>query len=203
MEDWVLLVVVIIIVYIFASGKYKGALAMIGSQPQASAPASDAQASEVAATDAVAPGGDAPTAIEAASAVIEQKREGLEMSMIEDGIRATNGEMCVAGSAVSAPYAAHDYGHEGMQFVDWAMKQTVDPRIIESNRKFVAERPTGSRTGLTYSPDAHDPGDAVPWVGLARPARVFVGSPDQVPDLDIFRNPADKRFRWKSDVFDS
>lgn len=201
MEDWVLLVIVIVVVYLFATGYYKRLLDMTAHMaPSASADVAPASADQAAPSTSAPVSASAPAAT--AAGVAEMKREGLEAIMIDDGIRATNGEACIAGSAVATPYATTDYGRGGMQFTDWAIGATIDPKIIESNKQFVAERMrnTATWTGATYSPDSHDTYDAVPWRGLTRPSAVFVGSPDQMPDIDMKRNPKTQRVRWDSAV---
>lgn len=187
-----LLVIVIVIVYLYASGYYKHLLDMTAGFARTS------DASPVPQSTAPIVSETAPAAIAADAATTKQ--EGLAAAMLDDGIRAANGDACVAGSAVATPYATTDYGRGGMQFTDWAIAATVDPKIIESNKQFVAERAknTATWTGATYSPDSHDTYDAVPWRGLSRPSAVFVGSPDQLADIDMKRNPQVQRFRWDS-----
>lgn len=122
------------------------------------------------------------------------KTDTLETKMIAEGIAAVN------ACTTSTPFASSDYGLPGSTFTEWAIDQTLDPRIIESNREFVADRLGNPQTwtGATYSPDRHDTYDPVPWRGLARPTRVGVDSPDQIPDIDIGRYPASKKFVWDS-----
>jgi hypothetical protein len=127
----------------------------------------------------------------------EAAKESLEQRLISDGIASTNTAAPCSGEM---SFAVNDFGAPGMEFSEWAMYQTLDPRIVASNQQFVADRLGNPQTwtGATYSPDRHDTWDAVPWQGLGRPARVAVNSPDQIPDLDTTRNPVTKKFRWDS-----
>lgn len=182
MTELLLLVVVLIIIYLFASGKYKD---LLGSVQSGATPAAAAQASTPTET---APVPEAPAA----------SKESLEAKLINEGIVATNCEPDACVGELS--FAKHDYGLPGIEFSEWAMYQTLDPRIVASNKQFVADRLGNPQTwtGATYSPDRHDTYDAVPWRGLGRPTRVSVGSPDQIPDLDTSRYPAAKKFTWAS-----
>ena len=189
MEDWVLLVIVIVIIYMFASGTYKTMLGAMGQMR----PQNDAQnVAPVAASADVAPEASAADA----SLTGDAKKEMLEQKLISDGISSSNIESC----ASDLSFAKNDYGLPGIEFSEWAMYQTLDPRIVASNQQFVADRLGNPQTwtGATYSPDRHDTYDAVPWRGLYRPARVAVGSPDQIPDLDTSRNPVTSKFKWDS-----
>lgn len=188
MEDWVLLVIVIIIIYLYASGAYKRFFDASESTPTAPIAITAPVAPEV-----TAPAGDAGT-----TSTEDSKKEGLETRLINEGIIATNCEPDTCMGDLS--FAKHDYGLPGIEFSEWAMYQTLDPRIVASNKQFVADRLGNPQTwtGATYSPDRHDTYDAVPWRGLYRPARVAVHSPDQIPDLDTSRYPVAKKFRWNS-----
>lgn len=183
MEDWILLVIVIVIIYLFASGTYKKWL-NIEANPPASVPSADATPVAPVIPDVPLEG--------------EAKKEQLETKLINEGIIATN---CEPDSCVGdLSFSKHDYGLPGIEFSEWAMYQTLDPRIVASNKQFVADRLGNPQTwtGATYAPDRHDTWDAVPWRGLSRPARVAVSSPDQIPDLDTNRYPITKKFRWDS-----
>ena len=183
MEDWLLVVIVILVVYFFTSGLHKKVTAKaceMHARMTESAPASAKQS-------------DAPA----------DKKEQLATALVDEGIVSSGGEACNVGANVATPYADHDYGTASSHFVDWAMQATLDPKIVESNKQFVKDRlgNPGSWTGATFSPDRHDTYDAVPWYGLSRPSAVNVNSPDQIPDIDMDRNPDRQKFRWDSAVY--
>lgn len=188
MEDWILLVIVIVIIYLFASGTCNKWL-NIGTYPSAPVPSDPVPSAPVVDTAPIVL--DVPLEGEA-------KKEQLETKLINEGIIATNcePESCVGDLS----FAKHEYGLPGIEFSEWAMYQTLDPRIVASNNQFVADRLGNPQTwtGASYSPDRHDTWDAVPWRGLSRPARVEVSSPDQIPDIDTNRYPTTKKFRWNS-----
>lgn len=184
METWMLVVIVIIIIFFFASGMSHR---LFGGHRKTGAPSTSAAPSD----------GPAPATSSATPAVSgDAQKESLEQQLITDGITATNCDSCQGDFS----FASSDYGTPGIEFSEWAMYQTLDPRIVASNQQFVADRLGNPQTwtGATYSPDRHDTYDAVPWRGLSRPAQVAVQSPDQIPDLDTGRNPIVKKFRWDS-----
>jgi len=189
MEDILLVVIIIIVVYIFASGEYKRIAAMIaGGAPANVSIAEESDSDATADTPLV----EIPTNR-------REMQEHLETVMINDGIQAANGTLASACDTSCHLANQSDFG-KSSDFREWAISQSIDPRIIESNRKFQEERPSGARTGLTYSVDAHDTYDAVPWRGLSRPTAVKIHSPDQLPDIDTDRYPQSKRVVWSSGV---
>lgn len=189
MEDWVLIVIVIVVIYLFASGKGRKLLGF-GPKPVDSTPADALPSADPATAQRI------PADVATLSG--EAKKEALEQKLITEGIAGTNGGDSMCSGDLS--FAQNDFGVAGIEFTDWAMLQTLDPRIVASNQQFVADRLGNPQTwtGATYSPDRHDSYDAVPWRGLSRPARVATYSPDQVPDIDTGRNPVVKKFRWDS-----
>lgn len=170
LEHVLLLVAVIVVIYLYTYGMPSIPKHAVTPSPEPTAE-SDAQVDKKA----------------------DAKTDTLATKMIAEGIAGVN-------ACAGAQFAASDYGTPGSTFVEWAAEQTLDPRIIESNREFVADRLGNPQTwtGATYSPDRHDTYDAVPWRGLARPARVSVDSPDQIPDIDTNRYPASKKLVWDS-----
>ncbi|MCK9604611.1 MAG: hypothetical protein M0R66_09665 [Candidatus Omnitrophica bacterium] len=196
MESWVLLIIVIVVVYLFATNSERigSALGIGGAHDDARVAGEDAGEGETA----HASGSDVTHANNDAA---EERKEALERRLIGEGIVATNCEPCM-GRDLS--FAQHDYGAPGLAFSDWAAKQTLDSRIFASNKQFVEDRLGNPQTwtGATFSPDRHDTYDAVPWRGLSRPTRVAVHSPDQIPDLDMTRNPSTKKFTWDSSEAD-
>lgn len=181
-----LLIVVIIIIYLYTSGMYKKVLDCIS--PAQSAP------SDVTTSDATSSA--STTSADISTLTGEAKQEALEQKLLSDGITGTNCESCEGDLS----FATNDFGAPGIQFSDWAMSQTLDPRIVASNQQFVNDRLSNPQTwtGATYSPDRHDTYDAVPWQGLARPARVAINSPDQIADIDTSRYPVVSQLRWNS-----
>jgi hypothetical protein len=184
MEDWVLVVIVIVVVYVFTNDLHKKMMVK-------------------ACGTHVQPVVQNNTPVVQTSGTTADNKETLENALIGEGIISSGGEVCNVGASVPTPYADNEYGSAGAQFVDWSMQATLDPKIIESNKQFVKERlgNPGSWTGAAFSPDRHDTYDAVPWCGLSRPSAVDVNSPDQIPDIDMNRNPDQKKFRWDSAVY--
>lgn len=179
MEDWLLIVIVILVVYFFTSGLHKKVTTKACEMHMRMvAPTPEKQVAPAAPVD---------------------KKEQLASALMDDCITSTDEQSCDVGAVVPTPYADSDYGNAGSQFSDWTV-QSLDPKIIESNKQFVKDRlgNPGSWTGATFSPDRHDTYDAVPWQGLSRPTAVAVNAPDQIPDIDLDRNPERKRFTWDS-----
>ena len=181
MDHWVLLVLVIIIIYlVVVSSGYS--LTRSSDVHSGCAGASDAGASS-ATTSASSEASAPPTG------GADSNREALAQRMIAEGIAGASNDACIG-----------DMDDDIADYSEIAMRQTVDARVIESNREFVADRLGNPQTwtGATYSPDRHDTYDAIPWQGLSRPSQVPVDSPTQLPDIDITRNPIGRKFTWKS-----
>lgn len=197
MSDIIILVVVIIVIYLYATGAYASAYKYICAFIQKCASACDLRAPKNA--DDVPPPEEPPagTGENNQGTSRESKAENLERRMISENIESQSE---VVPSSCSGKFAQDEYGAPGIEFADWVMNQTVDARVIASNKQFVADRMGNPQTwtGATRSPDRHDSYDAVPWRGLSRPARVAVDAPDQLPDIDTDKNPTEKKFRWAS-----
>lgn len=98
-------------------------------------------------------------------------------------------------------YAFNDFGAPGADFKDWVASQAVDLQVIKNHAEYVSDRDattTQNITGRTFSPDAHDSYDPIPWVGLRRPQAVPTCNPTQVPDVDYNLYEKDAKFTWKS-----
>lgn len=98
-------------------------------------------------------------------------------------------------------YAVDDFGAPGADFKDWVAAQSVDLQVVKNHAEYVADREsttTQNITGRTYSPDAHDSYDPIPWVGLRRPQAVPTCNPTQVPDVNYDLYEKDPKFTWKS-----
>lgn len=81
----------------------------------------------------------------------------------------------------------------------WVAKQSIDPQTVANHRNFVAERLKNKRQNLTSGPFTTDTtinADPTPWIGLRRPQAVAIGTPTQVPgiDLSLFATKPNIRF---------
>jgi hypothetical protein len=98
-------------------------------------------------------------------------------------------------------YAISEFGGPGLTYADYVKTQAVDPKILENQAKFVADRnrnPSGNITGRVWSPDRHTSYDPIPWVGFRRPQVVSQCNPTQVPDIDLTRYETRPSFTWQS-----
>lgn len=184
MDNWVLLVLVIIIIYLFAVSSGNSLTRFIGCAGASDAGAGASESTGAGASDASAGTGTGT------GAGADSSRETLARRMIAEGIAGAPNDACTFDDMEDG---TSDYS-------EYAMRQTVDARVIESNREFVADRMGNPQTwtGATYTPDRHDTYDAIPWQGLTRPSQVPVNSPTQIPDIDITRNPIGRKFTWSS-----
>lgn len=98
-------------------------------------------------------------------------------------------------------YAVSEFGGPGLTYSDYVKTQGVDPKILENQAKFVADKnrnPSGNITGRVWSPDRHTSYDPIAWVGFRRPQAVAQCNPTQVPDLDLTLYETRPTFTWKS-----
>jgi hypothetical protein len=187
MDNWILLAIVIIVIYLIAAQtNWRAKLASFGGEDKTGSDARDSVDQTTADQQ------DVGTAGAQGSSSSGDAHENMTRRMIMEGIATsaneagtTTGGECVTGS---------------MDFAEWTAAHAIDQRIVQSNREFVADRmgDNQSWTGATWSPDRHESYDAVPWQGLARPSRVPVMSPDQIPDIDMTLNPAQRKVTWSS-----
>jgi hypothetical protein len=195
MDNWVLLVLVIVIIYFVSMhGGHMMSGALFGSEDGQRDGAEERSGDETT-TSAALP--DQGTTVGASVPVVPaETNETLTQRMLSEGIASAN----VTDGAQQCPSDLADANSYGADFSEWVARQTLDARIIESNRAFVADRMGNPQTwtGASFSPDRHESYDAVPWQGLSRPSRVPIASPDQIPDIDMTNNPAQQRVRWDS-----
>lgn len=188
MDNWILLAIVIIVIYIIATQTNLRAKLFSGAcetGETAGGGVDDApQDQQTAGTLDVN-----PDHVTTSSGDVH---ESMTRRMILEGIASSASDTCATtgGESVSG----------NLDFAEWSAARAIDPRIVQSNREFVADRMGNNQswTGATWSPDRHESYDAVPWQGLARPCRVPVMSPDQISDIDMTLNPAQRRVTWSS-----
>ncbi|MFA5176694.1 MAG: hypothetical protein WC440_00925 [Candidatus Omnitrophota bacterium] len=183
MDNWILLALVIIIIYLIATQtNWRAKFASPkGTDETTGEKVGDGTSVDVDQTQSETPdtqSGDV--------------HESMTRRMIMEGIATSASEDCATtgGESVSG----------NLDFAEWTAAHAIDQRVVQSNREFVADRMGNNQswTGATWSPDRHESYDAVPWQGLARPCRVPVMSPDQIPDIDMTLNPAQRRVTWSS-----
>jgi uncharacterized membrane protein len=203
MQVWILLVIIVILIYLYASsseikklvdgmivGAYdRVALMIAGASANKSTPV-EADAGVVASTDASA----------SAPVTTADKKEALERRFIIEGVQ--NAESASSSVDPCAASTEDVYGDadEGT-FKTWMMQTSIDPSTVASHMRYVSERaadPQSQALGVARPAERHEASDAVPWRGLSRPSRVAVGAPDQVPDIDMDQSPATQRFTWDS-----
>lgn len=88
---------------------------------------------------------------------------------------------------------------KGDDFNEYVIANAVDSQVIKNHATFVSENKNSPAviTGRTWSMDAHDSYDPIPWMGIrGRPQRVPVDNPDQEPDVDINLYPETQKLRW-------
>jgi hypothetical protein len=134
-----------------------------------------------------------------------ETKETMARRMIIEGLQNTDSASTAVDScadSISDDSLFRSIGDE--PYAEWIADTSIDPSTVESHRQYVEDRmgdPQTQSLGTSRPLDRHDTYDAVPWMGLARPSRVEVDSPDQLADIDYGRFAERKRVSWNSDVY--
>jgi hypothetical protein len=168
---------------------------------------SSAQTSQVSTVQQTAPVAQNKGAV--VSNIAPVKKESMEDKTINEHAEyftSCGGNQAVAYSsdpcASDLEYAVHEYGGVGLDFKDWATAQSVDPSIIRNHKDFVKDRlanNTVNITGRTYSPDAHESYNEIPWQGIrGRPEAVAICNPQNMPEANQAVYASKPRLTWDS-----